>query len=79
MENYCVGCKPDLPCLGPACPYHDPFPVYHCDECGSDDVVCHIDGKDYCESCAKRLMIEEFSNLTLLEMAELLDLDFSYS
>ena len=47
----CVGCAPDLPCLGPSCPNRN---VRHleCDGCGEDvDILYEYDGEELCESC----------------------------
>lgn len=76
MEDYCVGCTPDLPCIGEACPYKYPIGVRYCDQCGEvADYI--IEDEDYCEDCAKQYLNSQFNDLTVSEMAELLDIDCS--
>ena len=77
-ESFCVGCKPDLPCLGAACPYHTPSPVFYCDICG-EAAEYRIDGSDLCEECAKDYLTERFRDYPIREMAQLVDADFSYA
>ena len=36
-ENDCVGCPPNMGCMGDACPYKN-VPHYYCDECGEEIV-----------------------------------------
>ena len=71
-EDYCVGCPPDLPCLGAACMYHGKFPVFYCDRCG-EEAEYHIEKEDLCEDCAKERMKEIFADLSLQDMAESLE------
>ena len=73
-ENQCVGCPPDIGCMGEACKYMN-APVNHCDWCDSEDAIFEIDGNDYCENCAKKYLQEMFDELTTLEKAEILDID----
>lgn len=61
-ENECVGCPPNMGCLGSACPNRE---VEHCecDECHEeidpDDAVVEC-GSDYCPECYRKIMgIEE--------------------
>ena len=77
-ESFCVGCRPDLHCLGAACPYHAPSPVFYCDIC-EEAAEYRIDGNDLCEDHAKEYLVELFKGLTVKEMAELLEADFSYA
>ena len=74
-ENECVGCPPEMGCMGNACPYRNVARDY-CDTCG-DDASYRIDGEDYCESCAEKYLQEEFDCLTISEKAELLEIDIS--
>ena len=77
-ESSCVGCVPDLPCMGAGCGGYGSKPVYCCDFC-DDPAVYHIDGSDFCEYCAKDYLINAFKDLTVKGMAELLEADFSYT
>ena len=62
-EDECVGCPPELGCMGSACPNRN---VEHivCDECGDelgcdDEVTTAMDGKEYCAGCYHRLFGED--------------------
>ena len=50
-EDQCVGCPPEMGCLGPSCPYRD-VPVLICDCCGEEVYDLYlIDGEQYCADC----------------------------
>ena len=48
-ENECVGCTPDLPCIGASCPNLN-VPHYYCDDCG-DEIDGEVYEDDGCEHC----------------------------
>ena len=73
-ENQCVDCG--LPCLGNFCRYRNVV-VDYCDECGEENAKYRIDGKDYCEDCAEAIIDEEWSNLSLTEKANAVNIDLS--
>lgn len=75
-ENHCCNCAvPAYPCIGNSCPYAN-VPVYYCDYCDNDTHAEYcIEGKHYCEGCAKSYLKETFDDLTLSEQAEMLDID----
>ena len=53
FEDECVGCPPEMGCLGSACRYRD-VPHFYCDECGEeldDDDIYEVDGKMFCSEC----------------------------
>ena len=55
IENHCVGCPPNMGCMGHSCPYRD-VEVHYCDNCGEeipyDDYERYTDGDyEYCEDC----------------------------
>lgn len=55
IENQCVGCPPNMGCMGNACPHRN-VEVIYCDKCGSElwaDEVYLVDGEDLCEDCLK--------------------------
>ena len=55
FENECVGCPPEIGCLGNACPNLN-VPHYYCDKCGDEvDELWTIDGYEVCEDCLKTL------------------------
>ena len=50
-ENECVGCAPDLPCLGAGCPNRNVRRLY-CDQCDCEaKVLYEYDGDELCEEC----------------------------
>lgn len=50
-ENECVGCPPEMGCLGSACPYRD-VPYLYCDICDEDvDELYEYEGKQVCADC----------------------------
>jgi hypothetical protein len=51
--------------------------VDYCDECGEENAKYRIDGKDYCEDCAEAIIDEEWSNLSLTEKANAVNIDLS--
>ena len=58
FEDECVGCPPELGCLGNACSYRN-VPHFYCDKC--DDEVDYKDlyeyeGKDVCKHCLLELV-----------------------
>ena len=55
-ENDCVGCPPEMGCLGEACPNRN-VPYYFCDECGNDitDAYWVVDGKIICSDCLNEM------------------------
>lgn len=53
-ENECVGCPPEMGCLGVICPNRR-VPHYYCDECGEETE--HLNdyfGEDLCEFCFEK-------------------------
>lgn len=50
-ENQCVGCPPEMGCIGDSCPYAN-VPVYYCDECHDEvNELYDCDGDELCEDC----------------------------
>jgi len=74
LEDQCVGCG--LPCMGNACPYKS-VSVYYCDDCGEENAVFHMDGKDLCVDCAEKYLDSAFNDLSLSEKSEALQIDFN--
>ena len=60
-ENECVGCPPEMGCMGDSCP-NIKVPYLLCDRC-SDDVeeLYKVDGEELCEECLK----DNFEKITL--------------
>lgn len=73
IENNCVGCA--LPCINCGRKHQE---VVKCDTPNCDEYAEYtIDGEDYCEECAKECLIEQFKDLSVYEMAELLKVNIS--
>lgn len=54
LENECVGCPPEMGCLGSSCP-NRAVPNFYCDDCGhglSSDELYDVDGNMLCSFCA---------------------------
>ena len=64
-ENECVGCPPEMGCLGNVCPNRN-VPRYYCDRCGEEvDSYFDIDGEMVCNDCAHDILIEMYDYHTL--------------
>lgn len=52
-EDMCVGCPPELGCLGRGCPYGEPIPIHVCDRCenNSDDCLYIYEDEELCYNC----------------------------
>lgn len=58
-ENHCVGCPPEMGCMGSACKLMN-VPVLICDECGEEYEKLYWYGKkQLCEYCYADNMIKE--------------------
>lgn len=50
-EDDCVGCPPEMGCLGTACPYTNVRRLY-CDNCKQEvDKLYELSGVQWCEDC----------------------------
>lgn len=52
-ENECVGCPPDMGCMGLACKYRN-VPHFFCDQCGEEmeaSELYDVDGEMLCADC----------------------------
>ena len=52
-EDECVGCPPEMGCLGSGCPNRN-VPHYYCDKCGeeySPEELYDYDGEIMCKEC----------------------------
>lgn len=57
VEDECVGCPPEMGCLGSACPYRN-VPHWICDECEAEvdeGELWNVNGKEICEDCLKEM------------------------
>ena len=59
-ENECVGCPPEMGCLGDGCPNRR-VPRYYCDKCGEEiDSYFDIDNEMVCDDCAHDIFMEMY-------------------
>lgn len=58
IENQCVGCPPEMGCLGSTCPYQN-VEVHYCDHCDvelyEDEDIYVVDDAELCEHCLKEM------------------------
>ena len=55
IENECVGCPPEIGCLGNSCPYQNVVRFY-CDRCGDEATLRHYNDEQICADC----LLKEF-------------------
>lgn len=68
IENECVGCPPEIGCLGSAC-IHKKVTRYYCDECKYEyepDELYVFDGEELCHDC----LFEKFQTVAQIEEKE---------
>ena len=54
-EDECVGCPPEMGCLGDSCPNRN-VPHIYCDKCGEEyEELYRYDGKELCENCFEKI------------------------
>ena len=62
LENECVGCPPNMGCLGDSCPNRN-VAHYRCDKCDAEvdpEDLYDVDGVDLCEDCLKAKYRKEY-------------------
>ena len=63
ISNECVGCPPNMGCMGSSCPNRN-VEHFYCDECKDEETLYYYDGEELCINCiAKKLDIVEGSNI----------------
>lgn len=74
-ENHCCSCAVSAyPCIGKSCPNVD-VPVYYCDCCDNNiHAEYEIEGSHYCNECTKEYLEETFKDMTIIEQAEILNI-----
>lgn len=50
VENECVGCPPEMGCMGSSCPYQR-VTRYYCDRCGDENILYDYYGEELCQEC----------------------------
>ena len=62
IENECVGCPPEMGCLGSACPNLN-VKRFYCDECGNEETLYEYGERELCIDCIlKQLTVVEGSD-----------------
>lgn len=56
VENECVGCPPEMGCLGSSCPNRN-VERFYCDDCGAEETLYDYDGEEICKDC----LLKKFS------------------
>lgn len=56
-ENECVGCPPEMGCLGTACKNRN-VPHFYCDECGDETTIYEYEGRELCINCIEGMLDE---------------------
>ena len=51
-ESECVGCPPELGCMGESCPNRN-VTRFYCDDCGDEAELYHFEGEELCIDCIK--------------------------
>lgn len=60
FENECVGCPPEMGCLGSCCPYAEVRRLY-CDKCKQEVPKLYVvDGDQFCKECATDKLFEDY-------------------
>ena len=58
IRSECVGCPPEMGCLGSACPYRN-VTRYYCDECEEETTLYDSDFGELCIDC----LLEKFPKI----------------
>lgn len=57
-EDMCVGCPPEMGCMGSVCPNRNVEIVY-CDECGEEnETIYEFDGEELCLNCIEEKLVK---------------------
>ena len=56
-EDECVGCPPEMGCLGSICP-NLKVTHYYCDRCDDETQLYEFEGEQLCLSCIEELLIK---------------------
>ena len=57
FQNECVGCPPEMGCLGSSCLFRN-VEHHYCDECECDDQLYYFDDRELCIECIKEILEE---------------------
>lgn len=73
-KNDCVGCPPEIGCLGSSCPYSN-VPITYCDNCKQEATLYVFPDTDeqLCTTCMERELDSAWAGLTFQEKCEIFD------
>jgi hypothetical protein len=57
LENECVGCPPEMGCIGSSCKYKN-VPHYYCDKCKDETDIYHFDDRELCIYCIEKELVK---------------------
>lgn len=57
IENDCVGCPPEMGCMGGSC-LNCNVKHYYCDNCGCEDKIYYFNGQELCLDCIEQELEE---------------------
>lgn len=69
-EEDCVGCPPEIGCLGSSCPNRN-VPHTYCDRCGDEAQLYQFSGEQICKDCLSAEIDEWWGSLTITERREI--------
>lgn len=67
-EDECVGCPPELGCMGKSCPNLN-VPHFHCDGCEDEaEEYYEYEGEYFCKDCYIEIALENAEKITAEEL-----------
>ena len=69
-ENDCVGCPPEIGCLGSSCPNRN-VPHTYCDRCSDEAQLYQFGGEQICEDCLDMEVQSWWNSLDIEERREI--------